>query len=31
METDLNHEKLNVYKAFVDFVSWTDELLERLL
>ncbi|HKK18957.1 MAG TPA: four helix bundle protein [Opitutales bacterium] len=30
METYFDHEKLDVYKASIDFVSWADELLERL-
>jgi four helix bundle protein len=30
METNFDHEKLNVYRASIEFVGWTDELLERL-
>jgi four helix bundle protein len=30
METYFDREKLDVYKALIDFVSWADELLERL-
>lgn len=30
METDSDDEKLDVYKASIEFVSWADERLERL-
>ena len=30
METYFGHEKLDVYKASIKFVSWTEDLLERL-
>ena len=30
METYFDHEKLDVYRASIEFVSWTDELLEGL-
>lgn len=30
MKTYFDHEKLDAYKASIEFVSWADELLERL-
>jgi len=30
METYFDHGKLDVYKASIEFVSWTEDLLERL-
>jgi len=30
MKTHFDHEKLDVYQASIQFVSWADELLEQL-